>query len=377
LKKVIPPVKPYFPEEDIDQIKADVEEILNSGMLTLHTYTKKFEDSFADLCGVKYAVAVSSGTSALEISLKALELKSGDEAIVPTNTFSATAAAVFFASGKPVLTDIDQDSLCIDADQVQKHITPKTKGVIAVHIGGLISPEIREIREICEDEGVFLIEDAAHAHGSAINGQCAGSIGDAGCFSFYPTKVITTGEGGMITTNNDDIAEISRILRDQGKESFHSSLIVKLGYNWRLPEICAAIGLVQLKRLQQIIERRNRIARFYDSELERIHGIAPLKTPKEIKNCYYKYVCFLDPKIDRDTLKQKLRDEGVKCSGEVYWPPLHLQPIYHELLKTKRGDFPVAEEVCSRMMCLPMYAQMEMEEAEYVTEKIKEIIQTV
>lgn len=300
MSKIIPPVKPYFPDEDIEQIKNDVEKILRSGMLTLYTYTREFEKKFAELCGVKHAIAVNSGTSALEIALKAFNLRSGDEVIVPTNTFSATAAAVFFAGGKPVLTDIDPDSLCIGAEHVQKHITPNTRGVIAVHIGGLICPEIEEIREICEDEELFLIEDAAHAHGSTFNGEYAGSFGDCGCFSFYPTKVITTGEGGMITTNNDNVAKIAMILRDQGKENFHSGRIVELGYNWRLPEINAAIGLVQLKRLPEIIKKRNKIAEFYDRELERIDGITPLKKPKEIENCYYKYVCFLDSEIDRD-----------------------------------------------------------------------------
>ena len=377
MSRIVPPVKPYFPDEDIERIKSDVERILRSGMLTLHTYTREFERRFAELCGVKYAIAVNSGTSALEISLRAFNLKGGDEVIVPTNTFSATAAAVFFAGGRPVLTDIDPNSLCISADEVQEHITSKTRGVITVHIGGLVCPEIKEIREICEDEGLFLIEDAAHAHGSMFDGKCAGSFGDCGCFSFYPTKVITAGEGGMITTNDDKIAKIAMILRDQGKESFHSSRIVELGYNWRLPEINAAIGLVQLRRLPEIIESRNRIADFYDHELERIDGINPIKKPEKARNCYYKYVCLLDDGIDRDLFKQELRDEGVRCSGEVYWPPLHLQPVYRKLLKTGEGDFPVSEDVCRRMVCLPIYAQMEMEDVKYVTDKVEEVIQRV
>jgi len=374
---VIPPVKPYFPDEDIEQIKKDVEKILQSGMLTLHMYTKEFEERFAELCNVKHAIAVNSGTSALEISLRAIKLKRGDEVIVPTNTFSATAAAVFFAGGKPVLTDIDPDSLCIGMEYVQEHITRRTKGVVVVHIGGLICPEIKKIQEICEDEGLFLIEDAAHAHGSTIDGQYAGSLGDAGCFSFYPTKVITTGEGGMITTNNDNIAKVARILRDQGKESFHSGRIVELGYNWRLPEICAAIGLAQLKRLPEIIEKRNRISKFYDRELERIDSITPLKLPNGVRSCYYKYVCFLDRSTDRDDFKQRLVDKGVRCSGEVYWPTLHLQPVYQKILRCKRGDYPTSEDVCSHMLCLPMYTQMDMSDAEYVIEMIKEVLSEI
>ncbi|MEM2971965.1 MAG: DegT/DnrJ/EryC1/StrS family aminotransferase [Candidatus Bathyarchaeia archaeon] len=377
MSRVVPPVKPYFLKEDIEQIKADVEKILQSGMLTLYTYTKEFESQFARLCNVKHAVAVNSGTSALEIALRTLKVKAGDEVLVPTNTFTATAATVVFAGAKPKLTDINSKNLCIDLENIRKNLTSKTKGVIVVHIGGLICPEIEEIRELCQDKKLFLIEDAAHAHGSTINQKPAGSLGDAGCFSFYPTKVMTTGEGGMITIDNSETAEKARILRDQGKENFNSNIIVELGYNWRLPEISAAIGLTQLKRLPEIIEKRNAIAKYYDDALSKISGVKPLKTPPNIQNNYYKYVAFLEKDLDREKLKEKLRAEGVKCSGEVYWPPLHLQPAYKRLLGTKEGDFPNAEDACKRMLCLPLYAQMTTEEAQYVVEKLREAISEI
>jgi len=374
LSKIVPPVKPYFLEEDIEKIKINIEKILQSGMLTLHTYTKEFENQFANMCHVKHAVAVNSGTSALEIALRIMNVKAGDEVLVPTNTFSATATAVIFAGAKPKLTDINPETLCIDMENIQKNITSKTKGVIVVHIGGLVCPEMEEIKELCQERKLFLTEDAAHAHGSSINQKPAGSLGDAGCFSFYPTKVMTTGEGGMITTDNDKIAEKARILRDQGKENFNSNIIIELGYNWRLPEISAAIGLTQLKRLPEIIKKRNEIAKYYNKELSKINGITPLKTPQNILNNYYKYIALLDDGIDREKLKEKLRTKGVRCSGEVYWPPLHLQPIYKQLLGTKEGDFPQAEKVCKRMICLPLYAQMTMEDAKFVVEKLRETL---
>lgn len=377
LFKSIPPVKPYFPEEDIEKIKADVEKILKSGMLTLHIYNKEFEKQFAKICQVRHAIAVNSGTSALEIALRTMKLKPEDEVLVPTNTFSATAAAVIFAGAKPKLTDINPENLCIDVENVQKNITPKTKGVIAVHIGGLVVPEIEEIKELCQDEKIFLIEDAAHAHGSTIKQKPAGSLGDIGCFSFYPTKVMTTGEGGMITTNNDEIAKKARILRDQGKENFSSSTIIELGYNWRLPEINAAIGITQLKRLPEIIEKRNKIAKYYDEALERIDGVTPRKTPLNIQNNYYKYVAFLEQDINREKLKEKLKVKGVRCGGEVYWPPLHLQPIYRRLLNVKEENFPFAEDACRRMICLPIYTQMTIEDAKYVIEKLKETLSEI
>ena len=370
----IPPVKPYFPEEDIRMIQKDVESILRSGMLTLGEYTKRFELAFAELCEVPWALAASSGTSALEIALRVIGLKNGEEVLVPTNTFSSTAAAVMFAGGKPVFTDVSARSLCVDAENVQRYLTSETKGVMVVHVGGLVCPEIKAIKEICEDHHLFLIEDAAHAHGSTIDKQPSGSIGDIGCFSFYPTKVMTTGEGGMITTNREDLANKASILRDQGKENFSSNTIIELGYNWRMDEISAAIGLTQLKRLPEFIKRRNEIASYYNEKLSKIGGIEPLKTPSNILNSYYKYVTFLSPGIARDNFKQKLRERGVRCGGEVYWPPLHMQPLYQRLLKVNEGDFPVAEDVCKRMVCLPMYSQMTLSEAEYVVEQIKEVL---
>jgi len=253
-------------------------------------------------------------------------------------------------------------------------MTPKTKGVLVVHIGGLVCPEISAIKELCKDHDMFLIEDAAHAHGSILSKRPAGSLGDVGCFSFYPTKVVTTCEGGMITTNREDVAKMAMILRDQGKEGFSSNKIVELGYNWRLTEINAAVGLAQLAQLANFIESRNSIARYYDKALSRINNIKPRKTPSQIVNNYYKYVAFLPPEIDRDSFKQGLRERGVKCSGEVYWPPLHMQPAYQRLLGVRKGMFPVAEDICQRMVCLPMYSQITQDEAEYVIKNVREVL---
>jgi dTDP-4-amino-4,6-dideoxygalactose transaminase len=373
----IPPVKLYFPPEDITRIKEHVETILKSGMLTLGHYTREFEAEWAKLTKAKHAVAVNSGTAALEIALRAVEANKGDEVIVPTNTFTATAATVIRVEATPVLADIDPKNLCITADEVQKHITSKTKAVIAVHTGGLICPEIKSIREICNKNGIFLIEDAAHAHGSTIDEQSAGSLGDIGCFSFYPTKVMTTGEGGMVITESDKVAEEARILRDQGKESFSGNAIVELGHNWRMQEISAAIGLVQLKRLPEIIAGRRKVAKHYDEELRNISAIRPLEVPSNIIHNYYKYVAFLKTESVKELFRERLRAKGVKLSGEVYWPPLHLQPIYRKLLGTKEGDFPQAEIACNKMVCLPIYAQMTTEEMNYVTEKIAEVTNTL
>lgn len=368
----IPPAKPYFPKADIEEMKVHVERILNSGMLTLGEYTKQFEQMFAASANVRHAIAVNSGTSALEIALRTQKLKHGDEVIVPTNTFAATAAAVIFAGGKPVITDISSTSLTIDAELVKRAITKRTKGVMAVHIGGLVCPEISEMREICDDHGIFLIEDAAHAHGSRIDGRSAGSFGVCGAFSFYPTKVITSGEGGIITTGSADLAATAAVLRDQGKESFSGNNIVMVGYNWRIPEICAALGVLQLKRLAEFIAHRNSIAKMYDKALDQI-GIERIVTPPNALNNYYKYTFFLPKGIDRGKFKTMCKQRGVGYSGEVYWPPLHLQPAYREFV-SNNAHFDAIEEWGRRMVNPPIFSQMTPEQAEEVLEVTRDVL---
>jgi len=377
MPQTVLPVKPYFPSEDIEEAKATLQEILSSGMLTLGKHNAEFEKEFSRLCKVDHAVAVNSGTSALEISLRCIGLKEGDEVLLPTNTFAATAAAVIFAGGRPVLTDIDPESLCLSPEVIRDKISDKIRGIIAVHIGGLVCPDILEIKDICKNRKLFLIEDAAHAAGSMIGHAPAGSIGDTGCFSFYPTKVITTAEGGMMTTNDGRIAAKAKIMRDQGKESFSSSSHVALGNNWRLSEISAALGVLQLKRLGEIIDRRNGIARLYDKAFKSMDGTRPILVSLNSRSNYYKYTVILPDGVNRDGLKQKLRADGVICGSEVYWPPLHLQPYYQELLGTKLGDFPVAEDVCSRMICPPLNSQMTNEDASFVTDRFAANLGTV
>jgi dTDP-4-amino-4,6-dideoxygalactose transaminase len=363
---MIPPAKPFIPKEDIEELKGDLEKILSSGMLTLGQYTKAFEEQFRNFVHAKYAVAVNSGSSALEIALRTHNLKRGDEVIVPTNTFGATAASVVFAGARPVITDVSSRTMTLDSSIVKRAITKRTKGVLAVHIGGMICPDIAGIKEICDKRDLFLVEDAAHAHGSRIDGEMAGTLGSAGCFSFYPTKVMTSGEGGMITTDNEEIAKNAGVLRDQGKENFNSSRIIKLGFNWRMPEICAALGILQLRRLPDFIERRNKIARMYDDAVDKL-GLERVVTPPNHINNYYKYTFFMPKNVDRDKFKALCRNQGVAYGGEVYWPPLHLQPAFKRFLD-KKAHFSVAEDWCSRMVNPPVFSQM-------TTDQVQRVIQ--
>ena len=368
----IPAARVYFPEKDREEILNRIDEILKSGYLTLGKYTKEFEDKFSEYIGTRYAVAVNSGTSALEIILRALNI-SGHSIIVPTNTFFATPASVLHAGCKVIFSDITEN-LCMDPESLKENIRKDTKAVIVVHIGGIIPPQIYEIQEICEDYNLFLIEDAAHAHGSTLDGKKAGCFGVAAAFSFYPTKVITSGEGGMITTNNDEIYKRALILRDQGKAGFHSNVHVELGYNWRMSEIHAVIGLSQLNRIDEFIESRRKIARIYDIELRKL-GLERIKIPANVKSNYYKYIVFLDKGVDRTSIKQKLKEKfGVSLSGEVYELPCHLQPIFKEMFGFKGGEYPMAEELCSRHICLPIYPTMTEDEAKYVIKSLEEVL---
>src|SRR5580704_3763017 len=250
-----------FPIADREEIAAATTEILRTGALTLGPYTSKFESAFAaahqlaDSGQPPRAVAVSSGTAALEIILRCIGV-TGRDVIVPANTFFATAEAALRAGARPVFADIDAQTFALSPQTLLAALTPQTAAVLLVHVGGLITPDVDEIRRICDDRGIALVEDAAHAHGAIWAGRYAGSFGLAAGFSFYPTKVVTSGEGGMILTAAAGLADEARIYRDQGKGSFGANHHVRHGYAWRMSELNAVTGLVHLRRMTAAIERR-------------------------------------------------------------------------------------------------------------------------
>jgi len=369
----IPAARIHFPEEDRKSLLRQIDGILESGQLTLGKYGKEFEQKYAEYVGTRYAVAVNSGTSALEIILRALDIE-GSSVIVPTNTFVATPAAVIHAGGRVIFADIT-DNLCLDSASVRQQIQKDTKAIMVVHIGGLIPPEIAELRQICREHGLLLIEDAAHAQGSTLNGKKAGSFGTAAAFSFYPTKVMTSGEGGMITTDDENIYNRALVFRDQGKAGFLGNIHTELGYNWRLSEIHAALGLSQFARLEEFIADRSRIASLYDTELAKVDSVSPIKILSGAKSNYYKYAAMLKDDVDRAALKKELKEKyTVSLSGEVYELPCHLQPVFKTLCGFKGGEFPVAEDLCQRHICLPVFAGMTEEQARYVVESLKEVL---
>ncbi|HUI47216.1 MAG TPA: DegT/DnrJ/EryC1/StrS aminotransferase family protein [Acidimicrobiia bacterium] len=362
----VPPARVSFPADDRAEILARIDRALTSGQLTLGPIGAELEEAFAKRHSTRHAVAVSSGTSALEIILRSLDVQ-GRDVIVPANTFFATAAAVVHAGARVVFVDCNPETMAFDLADVEATIGARTAAVIAVHIGGLISPDVPALERLCRARGVPLVEDAAHAHGSALAGRSAGTFGIAGAFSFYPTKVVAGGEGGMIVTDEEAIVEAARTFRDQGKGSFTSNFHTRLGANWRMSEPHAAIVQSQLARLDEFIAARQAIAKRYDAAIEDL-GLQSLRIPADAHCNYYKYVAFLPDGVGRPALKQTLRERfDIGLSGEVYDTPLHRQPVFEAFADR---PLPGAEHIGARHICLPLYPSLGESDADYVLESL-------
>ena len=367
----VPAAKIQFLPEDRAWIADRIQEVLATGQLTLGKYGRQFEEQFAAFCGRRHAVAVNSGTSSLEIILRTLGVE-GKDVLVPTNTFFATAAAVVHAGGRPVFVDMDPESFGIRPEDVERSLTPNTVGMLVVHVGGIISRRIDELQDLAVKKGLWLVEDAAHAHGSSHQGLKAGAFGIAGSFSFYPTKVMTSAEGGMIVTDDERLAEEARLYRDQGKAGFTQNSHVRMGYNWRMSEPHAIIGLKHLERLPAMIAERQRIAVVYDRALQEFHNLRPVAVPPVGLCNYYKYLAIPTALTDRKALKALLRDRyGVSLSGEVYEEPLHKQPVFRQY---GTGGLPVSEDYCARHICLPIFSGMDEVDAQHVINALREVI---
>jgi dTDP-4-amino-4,6-dideoxygalactose transaminase len=371
----IPPARIYFSDEDRASILKSIDEALSTGQLTLGKNGKQLEEEFARFIGTKHAIAVNSGTSSIQILMHIYGVK-GKEVIIPTNTFFATALGVMHAGGIVRFADCDPDTFSMDIDSLRKAITPNTAGVVVVHIGGIVTPRMHEIQKICKERGLFLVEDAAHAHGSSYKGRMAGTFGESASFSFYPTKIVTSAEGGIIVTDSPKIDEEARLYRDQGKSTFTANIHNKLGYNWRMSEPHAIIGLAHVRRLPEFIEERNRLARIYDDGLKGMSGVKPLVLSEGSVSNYYKYIVMLDERIDRAKLKKVLREKyDTGLSGEVYELPVHLQPYFEG--KYAVGDFPKAEYLCAHHVCMPLYQKMGADNASYVVQSLRDALSYV
>lgn len=365
---MIPVSKPLIGEEE----KRAVLEVLSSGNLAQGKKVEEFEKSFASYIGTEHAIAANNGTTALHAALLACGVKRGDEVITTPFSFIATANCILYSGAKPAFADIDEKTFNIDSEKIKQKITKKTKALLVVHLYGLPC-EMKSILEICEEHELRLIEDACQAHGAEYRGKKVGSFGDASCFSFYPTKNMTTGEGGMITTNDKEIAEKARLLREHGSKIKYQHEI--LGYNYRMTDIAAAIGTEQLKKLDKMNGRRRANAEIYSKELKNLRGITLSFVPTYAKHVFHQYTIRVNKnaKLTRDQLAQELKNNGI-ATGIHYHLPIHLQPLYKKMLKIKAGSFPASEKAAKEVLSLPVHQSLSEKEVKYIAEKVKEIM---
>jgi perosamine synthetase len=378
----VPILRIPYSDHDRKDIHENIDRVLSSGHLTMGEFTAEFEREFAKFNGSRFAVACSSCTSALEIIIRSLGIR--DRSIIlPTNTFMATALSVVNSGNRVVFADSRPETLCLDVDDVMRRIGDDTAAVIIVHIGGIIDPDITRLRELCDKKGVFLVEDCAHAHGCSINGDLAGNLGIAGGFSFFPTKVLTTGEGGMITTNDEDLYARALSLRNHGKDPAVANRILRIGSNWRMSEITAVLGVQQMQRADEIVRERQEIAEFYNRALADLEGVSPLKLADGVSSSYYKYVAYLDERYDRTQVKNMLKnDYEISLTGEVYADLCHTEPVWNDVTgstepdktwSTEVGAFPGAEYSSAHQVCLPVYPGLTRGEQEWVVDSLRTV----
>ncbi|UCC58373.1 MAG: DegT/DnrJ/EryC1/StrS family aminotransferase [Candidatus Bathyarchaeum sp.] len=362
----IPIAKPNFGKEEEEALKA----VLESGILVQGEKTKSFEKEFAEYIGVEHAVAVTNGTIALDVALKALKLGPGDEVITSAFSFIASGNCILFQRAKPVFADINPRTFNIDPQDVAEKITTKTKALIPIHMFGQPA-EMDALREIAEDKEIAVIEDAAQAHGAEHKGQKAGSLGDMACFSFYATKNMTTGEGGMITTNDQKLARKARLLINHGQsQKYHHE---SLGYNYRMTELSAALGLIQLKKLDEFNAKRRENAKLLTEGICNFSGLTPPYVEKDVKHVFHQYVVRVEDAYprDRNELATHLTEKGVGIA--IHYPvPIYKQPLYQEL-GYGRTLCPLTEDLCMRVLSLPVHPLVDVKAIKYVLDVLKDI----
>lgn len=334
-------------------------------------FVDKFEKKFAKICGVKHAIAVTNGTVAIHLALLAYDVKPGDEIIVPSFTYIATANAVKYVGATPIFVDVDEDNWCMDPQKIEKIITPKTKGIIAVNLYGHPA-DMDEINKIAKKHKLFVIEDAAESHTATYKGIPTGGLGNIGTFSFYGNKIFTSGEGGAITLNDDKLAEKIRILKGQGMDPNRRYFFLVIGYNYRMTNLSAAIATAQLERKTEILKKRNSIFKLYTEQLSEIEGISlqPKKDWATIAPWFYSIT--IDSKkygMSRDNLMNLLEKKGVET--RPFFIPIHSLPPYKKEYKSVDKDLPVTNKLSKIGMNLPTHNNLTANDIEYICKLIK------
>ncbi len=334
-------------------------------------YVEEFEKRFSEYCGCKYGITTTSGTTSLHLALASIDLKKSDEVIVPAFTMISSLFSIVYCCAKPVLVDADKETWNMDIQQIEEKVSDRTKAIMPVHIYGHPC-DMDPIMKIAKKHGLFVLEDAAEAHGAEYKGKKAGGIGDVGCFSFYANKIITCGEGGMVVTNNEAIARRAKTLRDlsfeegKGRIYLHS----EVGYNYRMTNLQAAIGLAQFERINELIEMRRRNAQLYNKFLEDTNGIR-LPIEKEwAKNVYWMYSILIEPEfgISRDKLMNELEKKGIETRS--FFIPMNKQPVFGKMHLFEGENYPIAEELSKRGLYLPSSSGLKRDEIRHICDSI-------
>jgi perosamine synthetase len=370
-REMISMSSPDINETDIEAVV----EVLRSGRLSLGPKTEAFEQAIARYIGVRHAVAVSSGTAALHLIVKALGLGSGDEVLVPSFTFAASINVLLYENVIPVFCDIEDTIYNIDPSRLEERITSRTKAILAVDVFGHPA-EWESICSIAAKHNLRLIDDSCEALGAEYAGRKVGQFGDAAAFAFYPNKQITTGEGGVLVTNDPEIAVIARSLRNQGRAEIGSWLEhERLGFNYRMDEMSAALGLSQLRRIETFLAKRTNVADLYSSRLSAVPRVRTQFVRPHVRMSWFVYVITLDEDVDRGAVIETLKDRQIPV--RCYFPPVHLQRYIAGSEGCQIGKLPVTESVARRTLALPFHNQLATEEVDRVVEAVHEAVQGV
>jgi len=373
------PMQIRLAQPDITDVeRRAVLDVLKTPTLAMGPQVRAFEKALASFAGVEHAIAANSGTSALHLAVRALGIGAGDEVITTPFSFVASSNCLLFERAKPVFVDIEPKTLCLDPDRVEGAITKSTRAILAVDVFGHPA-DWSELTRIAKKHGLILIEDSAESLGSKLWERPCGSFGNAAVFAFYPNKQITTGEGGVVLTNSEEIAKLCWSLVSQGRDESGAWLLhPRLGYNYRMDEMSAALGLAQLSRIGEIMAARTRVASWYKEALQKVEGVELPCVAAGVTISWFVYVVRLDPRFsasDRARVMKGLQNEGIGCRD--YFQPIHLQPFYRILLGTKEGDFPITESIAQRTIALPFHNRLTQNEVRYVAEVLGELVASV
>ena len=375
-QELIPLSNPDITDAEREAVLA----VLKTDRLSIGPRTEAFESLIAARAGRRYGIAVNSGTSALHLCIRALGITEGDEVITTPFSFIATTNCILYERAKPVFVDIDLETYNVNPDAIESAITSRTKAILPVEVFGNTA-HFDSYERIAKKHNIALIEDSCEALGGGLKGRPAGNFGNCSVFAFYPNKQITTGEGGMIVTDDENIRNLCVSMRNQGRDTTAWLSHARLGYNYRMSEISAALGEVQMHRLDEILTKRRKVAKMYDDALAHLadKGLIHLPPMEERENAsWFVYVIRLADEFtqtNRDKILEALKSRGIGCSN--YFVPIHLQPYIKELLKTKAGDFPITEHVAARTIALPFFANMTESQIARVQEELSQILQLI